>query len=75
VKRERSYYIKGLEYLGKNIKRPIAFKRVVTIGKSDSLPSKGEVLEKAALFTRVKKVWVMKLDGNRWYKVMDSINL
>ncbi|MFQ5800601.1 MAG: hypothetical protein ACE5HH_02625 [Candidatus Hydrothermarchaeales archaeon] len=69
------YYIKGLEYLGKNVKKPAEAKRVVTLGKSDSLPSRDEVLKKAAFMKRVKKVWVMRLEGNKWSKALDTINL
>jgi hypothetical protein len=73
------YYVNGLEYLGRPVRvrgreGPEA-KRFVTLKKTDVMPSRDEVIELAKSNPRVKKVWVMEIDGNRWRKVMDVINL
>lgn len=75
-----TYYIKGLEYLGRNVKirgeeKNVEAKRFVTLGKSDSMPSRDQVINAAKSNSRVKKVWVMKMEGNKWSKAMDTINL
>lgn len=74
------YYIKGLEYLGRNVKirgqeKPVEAKRFVTLGVSDKMPSRDEVIAAAKKNPKVKKVWVMQMEGNKWKKVMDVINL
>ncbi|RMF91285.1 MAG: hypothetical protein D6733_01595 [Methanobacteriota archaeon] len=75
-----TYYIKGLEYLGRNVKirgetKNVEAKRFVTLGKSDSMPSRDDVIAAAKKNPKVKKVWVMKMEGNKWSKAMDTINL
>jgi len=75
-----TYYIKGLEYLGRNVKirgeeKNVEAKRFVTLGKSDSMPSRDEVIAAAKKNPKVKKVWVMKMEGNKWSKALDTINL
>ncbi len=75
-----TYYIKGLEYLGRNVKirgeeKKVEAKRFVTLGKSDSMPSRDQVMNAARRNSKVKKVWVMKMEGNKWSKAMDTINL
>ncbi len=74
------YYIKGLEYLGRNVKirgevKPVEAKRFVTLGKSNSMPSRDQVLGAAKKNPKVRKVWVMKMEGNKWSKAMNTINL
>jgi len=39
------------------------------------MPSKDEVMELAKANPKVRKVWVMEMKGNRWRKVMDTIDL
>jgi hypothetical protein len=73
------YYVNGLEYLGRPVKvrgkeGPEA-KRFVTLKKTDSMPSKDEVISLAKSNPKVKKVWVMQMEGNKWKKVMDTIDL
>jgi len=75
-----TYYIKGLEYLGRNVtirgkKKAVEAKRFVTLGKSNSKPSKDDVLAAAKKNSKVKKVWVMQMDGNKWKKVGEVIDL
>jgi hypothetical protein len=75
-----TYYIKGLEYLGRNVKirgeeKNVEAKRFVTLGKSDSMPSRDDVINAAKGRSGVKKAWVMKMEGNKWSKAMDTINL
>jgi hypothetical protein len=75
-----TYYIKGLEYLGRNVKirgeeKPVEAKRFVTLGKSDSMPSRDDVMNAARGNSKVKKAWVMKMEGNKWSKAMDTLNL
>ncbi len=77
------YYINGLEYLGRNVRirgkeMPVEAKRFVTLKKTEKMPSKEEVIEAAKNFKgegKIKKVWVMEMNGNKWRKVMDVINL
>jgi len=74
------YYIKGLEYLGRNVRirgeeKPVEAKRFVTLAKTDSMPSRDEVMNAARRNPRVKKVWVMRMEGNKWSKVMDTIDV
>jgi hypothetical protein len=74
------YYIKGLEYLGRNVtirgeEKPVEAKRFVTLGKSDSMPSRDDVISAARARSGVKKAWVMKMEGNKWSKAMDTISL
>jgi hypothetical protein len=76
-----TYYINGLEYLGRNVKikgkemKGVEAKRFVTLKKTDKMPSRDEVIELAKSNPKVKKVWVMQMEGNKWKKVMDVINL
>ncbi len=75
-----TYYIKGLEYLGRKVKirgevKDVEAKRFVTLGKSNNMPSKDEVLKAARSNPKVKKVWVMKMEGNKWSKAMDTIRV
>ena len=74
------YYIKGLEYLGRNVKirgeeKNVEAKRFVTLGKSNSMPSKDDVKNAAKGNSNVRKAWVMKMEGNKWSKAMDTIDL
>jgi len=74
------YYIKGLEYLGRNVKirgetKKVEAKRFVTLGKSNTAPSRDQVISAAKKNPKVKKVWVMKMDGNKWSKAMNTISL
>ncbi|NOZ82626.1 MAG: hypothetical protein GXN98_02235 [Euryarchaeota archaeon] len=80
------YYVNGLEYLGREVVirgRPmknVEAKRFVTIKKTDRMPTKEEVLAWAREWkpkdnAKLKKVWVMQMEGNKWRKVMDVINL
>jgi hypothetical protein len=76
-----AYYVNGLEYLGRDVKikgrvmEGVEAKRFVTLKKMDTMPSRDEVIELAKSNPRVKKVWVMQMEGNKWKKVMDVINL
>jgi hypothetical protein len=75
------YYVNGLEYLGRDVKirgknmGGVEAKKFVTLKKTDSLPSKDEVLELAKSNPKVKKVWVMEIKGNKWKKVMDTVDV
>ena len=75
------YYVNGLEYLGRDVKvkgkvmKGVEAKRFVTLKKMDSKPSKDEAIELAKSNPKVKKVWVMQIEGNKWKKVMDTIDL
>jgi hypothetical protein len=73
------YYVNALEYLGRPVRvrgreGPEA-KRFVTLKKTETMPSRDEVIELAKSNPKVKKVWVMEMEGNKWRKVMDVINL
>lgn len=75
-----AYYIKGLEYLGRNVtirgkKKAVEAKRFVTLGKSNSKPSRDDVLAAAKKNSKVKKVWVMQMEGNKWKKAGEVIDL
>ncbi len=75
------YYVNGLEYLGRPVKikgkkmEGVEAKRFVTLKKTDKKPSKDEVLGLAKAKKGVKKVWVMQMEGNKWKKVMDTIDV
>lgn len=75
------FYVNGLEYLGRDVKikgrtmRGVEAKRFVTLKKTSSKPSRDEVLAAARARPRVKKVWVMEMNGNKWRKAMDVINV
>jgi hypothetical protein len=75
------YYVNGLEYLGRPVKikgkemKGVEAKRFVTLKKTDSKPSKDDVVELAKSNSKVKKVWVMQMEGNKWKKVMDTISV
>ncbi len=69
------FQVKGLEYLGTKLKSGAEAKRFVTLKKSEFMPSKDEVMELAKANPKVRKVWVMEMKGNRWRKVMDTIDL
>ncbi len=75
-----TYYIKGLEYLGRNVtirgeEKNVEAKKFVTLGTSDSMPSRDDVVNAAKANSNVKKVWVMQMNGNKWSKAMDTINV
>jgi hypothetical protein len=76
-----AYYIKGLEYLGRdvNIKgrtmEGVEAKRFVNLKTTDSMPSRDEAIAAAKANPRVKKVWIMEMQGNKWRKAMDTIDL
>ncbi len=84
------YYIKGLEYLGKNViirgeKKDVEAKRFVTIKKTDTMPTEKDVKEACSKYedeqrmsgsrADLKKAWVMEIKGNKWKKVMNVIEL
>ena len=80
------YYINGQEYLGRNVKirshevSGVEAKRFVTIKKTDKMPIRKDVLKwaeewKSQKNSKLKKVWVMQIEGNRWKKVMDVIEI
>ncbi len=69
------YYVNGLEYLGRKLKTGAEAKRFVTLKKSNSMPSKDEVVSLAKAKSGVKKVWVMEMNGNKWKKAMDTIEV
>ncbi len=75
------YYVNGLEYLGRPVKikgkemKGVEAKRFVTLKKTDSKPSKDDVVALAKSNSKVKKVWVMQMEGNKWKKVMDTISV
>ncbi|MEE8168098.1 MAG: hypothetical protein V3T58_04430 [Candidatus Hydrothermarchaeales archaeon] len=76
-----TYYVNALEYLGRDVTikgktmKGVEAKRFVTLKKSDSLPSKDEVVSLAKSNPKVKKVWVMEMQGNKWRKAMDVVNV
>lgn len=75
------YYVNGLEYLGRNVEirgktmEGVEAKRFVTLKKTDSMPSRDEVVALAKAKPNVKKVWVMEINGNKWRKAMDVIDV
>ncbi len=69
------YVVNGWEYLGTKLKTGAEKKRFVILKKSDAKPSKDEVVALAKKNPKVKKAWVMQIQGNKWKKVMDVINL
>lgn len=75
------FYVNGLEYLGRdvNIKGKtmggVEAKRFVTLKKSSTMPSRDEVLAAARSNPKVKKVWVMEMNGNKWRKAMGVIDI
>ncbi len=80
------YYVNGQEHLGRNVKirghelQGIEAKRFVTIKKTDKMPTRENVLKwaeewKSQKNSNLKWVWVMKIEGNRWKKVMEKIEL
>jgi hypothetical protein len=75
------YYVNGLEYLGRDVEikgkvmKGVEAKRFVTLKKTDAMPSRDEVVSLAKANPKVKKVWVMQMEGNKWKKVMDVIDL
>jgi hypothetical protein len=50
-------------------------KRFVTLKKTPTMPSRDEVVSLAKANPKVKKVWVMEMEGNKWRKAMDVIDL
>ncbi len=69
------YQVKGLEYLGTKLKSGAEAKRFVTLKTSDSCPSKDDVVALAKSNSKVRKVWVMQMNGNKWKKAMDTIDV
>ena len=80
------YYVNGQEYLGRNVKirgcelQGVEAKRLVTIKKTDKMPTREDVLKwaeewKSQKNSNLKIIWVMKIEGNRWKKVMEKIEL
>jgi hypothetical protein len=75
------YYVNGLEYLGRNVNikgraiKGVEAKRFVTLKKTASMPSRDEVIAAAKANPRVRKAWVMEIQGNKWRKAMDTIDL
>ena len=75
------YKIYGLEYLGrkvqsknKNLANSEA-KRFVILKETNKLPTKEEIIAAAKARPKVKKAWVMQMEGNRWRKAVDKINV
>lgn len=75
------YYVNGLEYLGREVKvrgrtmKGVEAKRFVTLKKTDTMPTRDEVVSLAKSNPKVKKVWVMEINGNKWRKAIDVIDL
>jgi len=77
------FKINGLVYLGRKVvirgkEGAVEAKKFVTLKTTDEMPSKEEVLEAAKSYSgegKLKKVWVMEMNGNKWRKAMDVINL
>jgi hypothetical protein len=75
------FYVNGLEYLGRDVTikgrtmEGVEAKRFVTLKKTDIMPSRGEVIELAKQNPRIRKVWVMEMNGNKWRKAMDVIEV
>ena len=84
------YYIKGLEYLGKKVvirgkEKDVEAKRFVTVKKTDTMPTEKDVRDVCSKYedeqrmsgsrADLKKAWVMEINGNKWRKVVDVINL
>ncbi len=76
-----TYYVNALEYLGRDVKikgktmKGVEAKRFVTLKKTTSKPSRDEVLNLAKARKGVRKVWVMKMEGNKWKKEMPVIDV
>lgn len=76
-----TFYVNGLEYLGRDVKikgktmKGVEAKRFVTLKKFDKMPSRDEVLSLAKGNSKVRKVWVMQMQGNKWKKVMNTIKV
>lgn len=77
-----AYVVKGLEYMGRPVKNrkikagkgPEA-KRFVTLSESNTLPTKDEMIALARKNPRVKSVWCMKMEGNKWSKAIPTVKL
>jgi len=74
------YYVYGLEYLGRKVnvkgqELPVEAKRFVILEKSANKPTEGEVKEMARESPGVRKAWVMSIEGNRWRKVMNPLEV
>lgn len=77
------YWINAVEYydrtVGGRLKGPWTksqMKKFVNgIAKLDKMPTREEVIAIARKNPRIKKVWVMKIEGNKWRKVMDVITI
>jgi hypothetical protein len=75
------FYVNALEYLGRDVKikgkvmQGVEAKRFVTLKKTPTMPSRDEVVSLAKANPKVKKVWVMEMEGNKWRKAMDVIDL
>ena len=80
------FYVNGLEYLGRDVKikktvmKGVEAKRFVTLKKTDRKPSTDEVKKLAQEYrpkgsAKLAKVWVMQMNGNKWKKVVDTINI
>ena len=75
------YYVNGLEYLDRNVNirgkemKGVEAKRFVTLKKTDSLPSKDDVIAMAKEKPGIRKVWVMQITGNKWKKVLDTLDV
>ena len=75
------YKIYGIEYLGKKVQsknKNLAnseAKRFVILKETGKLPTKEEIIAAAKAKPKVKKAWVMQMEGNKWRKVVDKINV
>ena len=75
------YYVKGLEHLGRDVvvrgkvRKGTEAKRFVTLAKTSTEPKKDEVVALAKKNPKIKRVWVMQIEGNKWSKVGGTIDL
>jgi len=80
------YYVNGLEYLGRDVKikgktmKGVEAKRFVTLKKTAQKPTVDEVKALANNYKArgdacLGKVWVMEMEGNRWKKVLGTIDV
>ena len=75
------YKIYGLEYLGKKVQsknKNLAnseAKRFVILKVTDKMPTREDVVSAARANPKIKRAWVMQMDGNKWRKVMEKMSV
>lgn len=74
------FVIKGLEYLGRNVvvrgkEKNLEAKKFVTLAETDKEPTKDDVIKAASENSKVKRAWVMEMNGNKWKKIGDTISV